>query len=105
MSANDVLPYASIVAILAMAAATQLMRLGGYWLMGHVPITPRVRKMLEALPGSVIIALTLPVIVKTGPTAYLAVGAVIAFMLWRRNEFVAVAIGIAVATLCRAYGL
>jgi uncharacterized membrane protein len=105
MSANDVLPYASIIAILAMAGATQLMRLGGYWLMGHVPITPRVRKMLEALPGSVIIALTLPVIVKTGPTAYLAIGAVVAFMLWRRNEFMAVAIGVGVATLCRTYGL
>jgi len=105
MSASDVLPHSAIIAILAMAAATQLMRLGGYWLMGHVPITPRVRKMLEALPGSVIIALTLPAVVKTGPTAYLAIGAVVGFMLWRRNEFVAVAIGIAVATACRAYGL
>ncbi len=105
MTANDVLPYAAVIAICAMSAATQLMRLGGYWLMGHVPITPRVRKMLEALPGSVIIALVLPTVVKTGPTAYLAVGAVIVCMLWRRNEFLAVAVGVAVATLCRFYGL
>lgn len=105
MTASDALPYAAFAAILAMAAATQLMRLGGFWLMGHVPITPRVRRMLEALPGSVVVALVLPVVVKTGPTGYLAVGAVIVSMLLRRNEFLAVALGIAVATLCRWYGL
>ena len=33
-----------------MAAATYLMRVGGFWLMGHVPLTARMRKMLEALP-------------------------------------------------------
>lgn len=104
MTASEPLPYAALVAILAMAAATQLMRLGGFWLMGHVPITPRVRKMLEALPGSVVVALVLPVVVKTGPTGYLAVGAVIVSMLLRRNEFLAVAVGIATATLCRWYG-
>jgi uncharacterized membrane protein len=105
MTASDAPPYAAFAAILAMAAATQLMRLGGFWLMGHVPITPRVRRMLEALPGSVVVALVLPVVVKTGPTGYLAVGAVIVSMLLRRNEFLAVALGIAVATLCRWYGL
>lgn len=105
MTASDVLPYAGILAICAMSVATLSMRLGGFWLMGHVPITPRVRRMLEALPGAVLVALVLPVVVKNGLTAYLTVGAVIAFMLFRRNEFIAVAIGIAVVTLCRAYGL
>lgn len=105
MTATDVLPYAAIIAICAMSVATQAMRLGGFWLMGHVPITPRVRKMLEALPGSVIIALVLPVVVKSGLTGYLTVGTVIGFMLFRRNEFIAVALGIAVASACRAYGL
>lgn len=105
MTANDVLPYAAVIAICAMAAATQLMRLGGYWLMGHVQITPRLRRMLDALPGSVIVALVLPVVVKTGPAAWLAVGAVIVSMLLRRNEFLAVGVGVTVATLCRIYGI
>jgi uncharacterized membrane protein len=104
MTPSEALPYAAIIAICAMAVATQVMRLGGFWLMGHVPITPRVRKMLEALPGSVIVALVLPVVVKSGVTGYLTVGTVIAFMLFRRNEFVAVALGVAVASACRAYG-
>jgi uncharacterized membrane protein len=105
MSMNDVLPWAAILAICGMAAATQIMRLGGFWLMGHVPITPRVRRMLEALPGSVVTALVLPIIVKTGAAAFLAIAAVIVSMVLRRNEFLAVAVGVAVATLCRAYGL
>lgn len=105
MTASDLAPYAAVVAIAAMAAATQLMRLGGYWLMGHVPITPRVRRMLEALPGSVVMALVLPVVVKAGAAAWLAVGAVMVSMLLRRNEFLAVGVGLAAATLARAYGL
>lgn len=105
MTANDLAPYAAVIAIAAMSAATHLMRLGGYWLMGHVPITPRVRRMLEALPGSVVMALVLPVVVKVGAAAWLAVGAVMVSMLLRRNEFLAVGVGLAAAALARAYGL
>jgi uncharacterized membrane protein len=105
MTANEALPYAGILAICAMSVATIAMRLGGFWMMGHLPITPRVRKMLEALPGAVLVALVLPVVVKAGLSAYLTVGAVIAFMMFRRNEFIAVALGIAVVTASRAYGL
>ena len=49
-----------LAAILTMAAATYAMRAGGFWLMGHVPLTARVRRMLEALPGSVVVATVLP---------------------------------------------
>ena len=42
---------ADLAAVLRAAA-----RLGGYGLLGYVTITPRVRRMLEALPGSIIVA-------------------------------------------------
>ncbi len=42
-----------ITAILAMALAAAFMRVIGFWLMGHVPVTPRVRRMLERPFGSV----------------------------------------------------
>ncbi|NWG24434.1 MAG: AzlD domain-containing protein [Pseudorhodoplanes sp.] len=92
----------ALLAILGMAAATGLMRISGYWLMGHVPLTARVRKMLEALPGSVVAAIVLPIMVRNGVPAFLAVGAVIAAMLVRRNEFIAIFVGLAVASLARA---
>ena len=52
-----------LAAILAMALATYAMRAGGFWLMGHVPPSPRLRRMLEALPGSVVAATVLPIVV------------------------------------------
>ena len=69
-----------------MAAATYAMRAGGFWLMAHVALTPRVRRMLGALPGSIIAALVLPLVAKTGPVAVLAVSAAAAAMILRRNE-------------------
>jgi uncharacterized membrane protein len=105
MSANDTLPFAAILAILAMAMATYLMRVSGYWLMGHVPLTPRMRRMLEALPGSVVAAIVLPIVVKNGLPAVLAIGAVIVSMLVRRNELIAIFFALAVAAAVRAAGL
>jgi uncharacterized membrane protein len=102
MSPNEALPF---VAILGMAGATWLMRVSGYWLMGHVPLTPRVRKMLEALPGSVVAAIVLPIMVKNGLPAIFAIAAVVASMMVRRNEFIAIALALAVASGARALGL
>ena len=104
MNGNEVLPYAGFVAIAAMAAATYFTRVVGFWMMGHVPITPRMHRMLDALPGSVVAAIILPVVAKNGMPALLAVVAVIAVMLVRRNDFVAIGIGLAVAALSRAAG-
>jgi len=94
-----------IVALLVMAITTLLMRAGGFWLMGRVPLTPRVRRMLEALPGSIVAAIVLPVVAKIGPAAALAVAAAAAVMVLRRNEFLAVAAGVAVAILARSAGV
>jgi len=106
MSEHDVLPYATFIAIATMAAMTYLVRVGGFWMMGHVPITPRVHRMLEALPGSVVAAIILPVVAKNGTPAFLAVLAVIAVMtLRRRNDFLAIAAGLAAASLARLAGL
>jgi uncharacterized membrane protein len=105
MSENDVLPYATFIAIATMAAMTYLVRVGGFWMMGHVSITPRVHRMLDALPGSVVAAIILPVVAKNGLPALLAVAAVIAVMTVRRNDFMAIGAGLAVAALARAAGI
>ena len=61
--------WGPLAAIAAMAAATYLMRAGGFWLMTHVPLTPRVRRMLAALPGSVIAATVFPIVAIGGLVA------------------------------------
>ena len=102
---NDVLPHASLIAIVAMAAATLLTRVSGYWLMGHVPMTKRVRRSLEILPGAIMASAIIPIVAKAGVPALLAVIVALASMMIRRNEFIAVALALAAASLARAYGM
>ena len=59
--------------IAAMAAVTYLTRIGGFIVMGYVPLTRRVRAFLQALPGAVVVAIVLPIVVKDGGPAVLAV--------------------------------
>jgi uncharacterized membrane protein len=94
-----------LAAIAAMAVATYAMRAGGFWLMQHVPVTPRLRRMLEALPGSVVVATVLPIAVREGPVAALAIAAAGAVMVVFRNDLVAVVTGMAVAAAARAMGM
>jgi uncharacterized membrane protein len=92
-------------AIAAMAAVTYAMRAGGFWIMGRVPLTARVQRMLAALPGSIVAATVLPLMVNGGAVVGLAVGAGVAVMLTLRNDFLAVAAGMVVAAIARAAGL
>jgi uncharacterized membrane protein len=93
-----------MVAFVVMTAVTVLSRIGGYWLMGYVNVTPRVRRMLDALPGSIIIAAALPVAVNGGPVVMFAIVAAMVVTIIRRNDFIAVITGMAVAALARALG-
>jgi uncharacterized membrane protein len=95
----------ALLALLAMGVTTFLMRAGGFWLMVHVPLTARVHRMLEALPGSLVVAIVLPVAVRSGVTALLAIAAAAAMMTLRRNGFLAVVTGLLVAVLARSMGL
>jgi uncharacterized membrane protein len=100
---NDVGAFDTFAAILAMAVVTYAMRAGGFWLMAHVPLTPRVRRMLEALPGAVVVATVLPILVREGLPAALAIAAAGAAMLIRRNDVLAMLAGMTAAALARAY--
>jgi uncharacterized membrane protein len=93
-----------MIAFAVMTAVTVASRLGGYWLMGYVTVTPRVRRMLEALPGSIIVAAALPVAVNGGAVVMFAIAAALLVTVIRRNDFLAVITGMAVAALARAIG-
>jgi uncharacterized membrane protein len=93
-----------MVAFAVMTAVTVAARLGGYWLMGYVNVTPRVRRMLDALPGSIIVAAALPVAVNGGPVVMFAIIAAIAVTIIFRNDFIAVITGRLVAALARGFG-
>ncbi|MBB5049995.1 putative membrane protein [Rhodopseudomonas rhenobacensis] len=94
-----------MLAFAVMTAVTVASRLGGYWLMGYVTVTPRIRRMLDALPGSIIVAAALPVAVNGGPVVMVAIAAAMAVTIIRRNDFLAVITGMSVAALARALGI
>ena len=101
----DLGSYGTFIAIAAMVLATYPMRVGGYWLMAHVPLTPRVRRILEALPGAVIVSTVLPILVREGVPAGIGIAAALASTLIRRNDFVALIAGVAAAAAARAAGI
>ena len=94
-------PY---LAILAMALATYFCRISGVVLMGFIPLTPRVRRGLAALPGSIVVATVLPLIERLGFAAGLALLAAIASMVIRRSELLALLVGMGVVASMRAAG-
>lgn len=101
---TDFLRSDVMLAFAVMTAVTVASRLGGYWLMGYVNVTPRVRRMLDALPGSIIVAAALPVAVNGGPVVIFAIVAAMVVTIIRRNDFIAVIVGMAVAAAARALG-
>jgi uncharacterized membrane protein len=94
-----------LLAFAVMTAVTVASRLGGFWLMRYVKITPRVRRMFDALPGSIVVAAALPVAIDGGLVVVGAIAAAMIVTIVRRNDFLAVGTGMAVAALARAAGL
>ncbi len=87
-------------AILAMAAATYVTRLAGYWLVRRIKLEGRVAAALEAVPGAILIALVAPTVLATGPAESLAALVTIILAI-RLPTLVAVVGGVAAVALLR----
>lgn len=101
---TDLVDPNTLMAICVMAAITVFNRTAGFLLMRLVPLTPRVRKILDSLPGAVLVAIVAPTAVH-GDLA-LILGLVAAFVATRltKNDFIAVLAAVAVAAGVRALG-
>ncbi|WP_444679225.1 AzlD family protein [Halomonas sp. E19] len=53
-----------VAAILIMALVTYLTRAGGVFVMAHVPIGPKVERFINAMAGSVLIAVITPLAIQ-----------------------------------------
>lgn len=103
MIERDPLGFSAMLA--AMAAAVILCRLGGYWLLGRFSIGPRLRKILNALPGAVIASTIAPILLTGGVSAWAALIAAALTMVALRNDFAALVAGVLIAAGARAAGL
>ena len=97
-------PLGWLAVLAAMTLAVYITRAGGYWLIGRITIGPRLRKMLDALPGAIIAATIAPLLAHGGVSAFAAVAAALVAMIALRNDFAAVGSGLAAAALMRAAG-
>lgn len=97
----------TLAAILVMAAATAFNRAGGFWLMRLVPVTPRVRRVLDCLPGAVLVALLVPSAVQGAVKGDMGMlgGLAAALVVTRltRSDLLAVVVAMAVAAGIRAF--
>jgi uncharacterized membrane protein len=97
-------PWGSALAIAAMALATYLCRIAGVAIMSRVRITPRIERGLRALPGSIIMATILPVVLDNGPPAILALAATMAVMIATRSDLLSLLAGLGALSVIRALG-
>jgi uncharacterized membrane protein len=95
-------PYAVIA---LMALATYLLRAGGLFLAGRVPLTPRVERFMESLAGSILISLVVAMAVQGGVVTALAILAALAVVLATKQSIAAIAAAVALAAALRHLGL
>jgi uncharacterized membrane protein len=91
----------TIVAIVAMAAATYATRIAGLVVAAWIPRTGRARAALDALPAAVLTAVIAPTALVTGLPETIATGAAIAAAAARLPILAVVAIGVVVAAALR----
>jgi uncharacterized membrane protein len=89
------------LAIVTMAVATYLTRAGGVFVMSRVPIGPRVGRFINAMAGSVLVAVITPMAVHGDWGARMALIVTLGVMLTLRKPLPAITAGIMTAALWR----
>ncbi|RUO44381.1 branched-chain amino acid transporter [Aliidiomarina taiwanensis] len=92
-----------LVLIALMALVTLATRLGGVYIMSLVPLKPRVQRFIQAMSGSVLIAILAPMALAGDAAARFAMLATIVVMLVVKKPLIAISCGVLAAALFRAY--
>lgn len=87
-----------------MAIAAAACRYAGFAFMRFVPMTPRVKAALAAMPLAVMLAIVLPPALRGGWPEACGVVATVAAVLLRGNEVSAVVAGMGTVAIARAMG-
>lgn len=89
--------FGGLILIGLMTVVTLITRFGGVMVMSVIPIRPRVESFINAMSGSVLIAILVPMAVEGDTGARLALIATGVVMLALKRPMPAIASGIAVA--------
>ncbi len=91
----------SLILIALCALSTYALRLGGLLLADRLPGKGRTRRMLDALPASLLIAYVTPEIFNAGPKGMVAALATGLITMMTRNILLATFIGVAILIALR----
>lgn len=90
----------ALCTILAMAAVTYITRISGYLLLRRRKLSPRLTRVLESIPGCVLIAVIAPAFATTQPANLLAV--IITLLLaWRFSLLPTVILSVGITAVLR----
>lgn len=92
---------ASLATILLMAAVTYSTRVGGYLLLRNRRIDGRAKRVMEAAPGCVLLAVVSPYFVASHPADLLALGVIVAAAASRLPMLATVAIAVGATAVLR----
>ena len=87
-----------------MPLVTFLCRIAGVVVMSRARLTPCIERGLRALPGSIILATILPVVIDNGWPAWAALAAAIMAMAVTRIDIVGLVAGLGTLAVIRAFG-
>lgn len=93
----------TLAIVLAMSVVTLATRWGGIFVMSFVPINNRVKQFINAMSGSVLVALLAPMAVAGDNGARLALLTTAIIMLLLKKPLPAIAAGILAAALFRQF--
>lgn len=93
----------TLIVIGAMFLVTLATRLGGVFVMSYIPISYRVKQFIQAMSGSVLVAILTPLAVTGDSGARLALLSTAIVMLILKKPLPAITVGVAVAALYRQF--
>lgn len=88
----------------AVGAAAFFCRMGGFWFMRMIRVTPRVEAALKATPLAVMIGIVAPVAMRGNVPELAALGVIAAVMRWVPNDLAAALAGVIVVAGLRYFG-
>jgi len=95
----------TLVTILGMALMTYTTRAGGLWLMGRIPISPRIEAGLDHIPGAILTALLAPAALAGGRAEAIAMVVTILIAARTKNILLAMTAGVALVWVLRSINL
>lgn len=90
-----------LLLVLAFGLTSLACRIGGFWVMSFVTITPRLEAALKATPIAVMVGIVTPAAARGNPVELVALAVIGVIMRLMKNDLIAAVAGIAVIAIGR----